>query len=262
MKDNSNIDELLNSYIDGELTGRQKIEVQRLLSHDSQIEKRLQQLQKCRLLVASLPYNEAQPNLAEQVQAELERKSLLTQQSITLTERKGERYLLSRKIFAAAAMFILFAILAVVVYTIVAPQPTSIAAGFVGRLELKTTDLLAVDSAINSALDNHNLADSVSIKRRQGKNIYTLTCSRERASSLLAELNNIWQKFDSAALSVETKSSEQPVIVNNITAKEIIDLLTPPMPRLTGNEKTAEKPVFSPVDTPNVRLTIILTAPE
>ena len=54
MKNDIDIDELLNSYIDGELTERQKTEVQRLISHDPEIAKRLAQLKKCRLLVASL----------------------------------------------------------------------------------------------------------------------------------------------------------------------------------------------------------------
>ena len=37
MKENPNIEELLNGFIDGELTSREHTEVQRLIQHDRQV---------------------------------------------------------------------------------------------------------------------------------------------------------------------------------------------------------------------------------
>ena len=54
-QENQNTEELLNSYIDGELTEREKTEVQRLISHDAQVAQRLRELQKSKMLVSSLP---------------------------------------------------------------------------------------------------------------------------------------------------------------------------------------------------------------
>ena len=49
MSKSQNIDELLNGFIDGELTARQQTEVQRLITHNPEVEQRLRQLQKCTL---------------------------------------------------------------------------------------------------------------------------------------------------------------------------------------------------------------------
>ena len=46
MKEIPNLDELLNSFIDGELAPRQHTEVQRLMAHDQKIAQRLEQLQQ------------------------------------------------------------------------------------------------------------------------------------------------------------------------------------------------------------------------
>ena len=59
MNDNINIDELLNSYIDDELPQRHQTEVKRLIRHDPQIAQRLEELEKCKILLNSLPCEQA-----------------------------------------------------------------------------------------------------------------------------------------------------------------------------------------------------------
>jgi len=49
------IDELLNSYIDGELTVDQQAEVEELRARDEGIAQRLSQFQKCQTLIGALP---------------------------------------------------------------------------------------------------------------------------------------------------------------------------------------------------------------
>ncbi len=186
MKEIPNMDELLNSFVDGELPARQQTEVQRLVDHDKKIAQRLQQLQKCKMLLSSLPVTEAPPQILENVKASLPRKPLLDESAPRRTERAGTRHLLGRKVFAAAAMLGLVGILTAVVYTIVAPEtvtqglrfgrtverrelptavdvvkpaPAIVAAPFSGRLELRTSYLPAVVAFINRAIEDNVPSD-------------------------------------------------------------------------------------------------------
>jgi hypothetical protein len=130
-----NIDELLNSFIDGELDQRHQTEVQRLIKHDERIAERLLTLQKCKRLVSSLPYTEAPQELLGDIKASLkERKLLPVRRSFSedgvqpargeqrRREREGARHLLVRRLTAVAAMIALVGVLAAVIYSIVAPQ--------------------------------------------------------------------------------------------------------------------------------------------
>ena len=77
MKEKPDIDELLNSFIDGELTERHRVEVQRLIKHDPQIAHRMQELQKCKMLVSSLPRADAPVEILARVKASLKARALL-----------------------------------------------------------------------------------------------------------------------------------------------------------------------------------------
>ncbi|MFZ0034752.1 MAG: hypothetical protein WAK60_07180 [Sedimentisphaerales bacterium] len=124
----TNIDELLNSFIDGELDQRHQTEVQRLIKHDEQIAGRLQKLQNCKRLVSSLPYAEAPDGMLEDIKASLEEKKLLVQPAPArprFDKRQGQRHLLVRRLVAAAAMIGLVAVLAAVIYSIVVPEATT-----------------------------------------------------------------------------------------------------------------------------------------
>jgi len=257
MKENPNIDELLNSFIDGELPARQQIKVQRLIAHDAQIAERLRGLQKCKMLVSSLPRAEAPAEMAGQIKAAIETTILPEQQPIVFDRRQGARHLLVRKVVAAAAMIGLVAVLGTVIYTIVGPerapdksivspgrprpvakvqvQPKpsllttaekskTTAAEFNGRLELKTSALTMVDTFISRAIEDNGLLEKVTTKRQGDKSIYALSCSRQGLGSLLAELNNVWAGLDSATLFVETNQFARQVVVEGINAGQIAEI--------------------------------------
>jgi hypothetical protein len=246
MKEIPNMDELLNSFIDGELPARQQTEVQRLVHHDEKIAQRLQQLQKCKMLLSSLPVTEAPPQILENVKASLARKPLLVEQPLAFDERAGTRHLLGRKVFAAAAMLGLVGILTAVVYTIVAPEtvtqrpvaverrepaptvdvvkpaPTIVAAPFSGRLELKTSYLPAVVSFINRAIEDNVPSDEwIASDQSNVKEPHALICSSESFNLLLAELGNIWDKLDSANFFVDTEVFGEQVVVDAVTVEQI-----------------------------------------
>ena len=262
-EENPNIDELLNGFIDGELTARQQTEVQRLIAHDAQIAERLRELQQCKMLVGSLPFAEAPAEMAEQIKSSLERRTLLGQQVQGLDEREGARHLLVRKVVAAAAMIGLIAVLGGVIYTIVAPegvtdkpvaiegweQPAGkveadkvapaievgaekaiaqaglVAGGFNGRLELQTSALTAVDAFINRAIEDNGFLGKVGPKTDGDKSVYALSCSRQGLSLLLADLESVWARFDSATLFVETEQFGEQVVVDAVAAEQIVEII-------------------------------------
>ena len=124
MKEDPNIDELLNSFLDGELPQRQHTEVQRMLAHDEHIAERLRRLEKCRILVSSLPSAEAPAGLLDGIKTSLERRSLSARQPVSFKRSEGARHLLARRLAAVAAMVGLLAVLGAVIISILAPPET------------------------------------------------------------------------------------------------------------------------------------------
>ena len=262
-----NIDELLNSFIDGELDQRHQTEVQRLIKHDERIAERLRELQKCKRLVSSLPYAEAPDEMLGDIKAALEERNLLVQpvrRGQRLDEREGARHLLVRRLTAAAAMIGLVVVLAAVIYSIVAPEgatekpmtvddllrtsgkyvakkpePTITATAekpigrtslagteFSGTLELKTSSHSEVIAFINRAIE-HNIPSDERAAAGPGelRESHALSCSRQSLRLLLADLSNIWDRFDSAALFVETDRPEGQIVVDAVAAEQIIEIV-------------------------------------
>jgi hypothetical protein len=257
------IDELLNSFIDGELTKRQQIKVQRLIAHDPKIVQRLRELENIRALISSMPTAEAPADMPERVKAALQSRVILTEpayQSERFDRYKGAQHLLFRKLLTAAAMVGLMAILGTVVYTIISPEkggPT----GFTGTLEVTTSALSEVDEFIADSVANNNLLQCSGPRTRQGKRVYVLTGSRVGMNLLLNDLDNVWTKFDSAMLVVDTKTVGQKV-VNASSAQDVTDLITPVKPRITSKEEPSEKRPIQTQDSEKLRLTIVITGSE
>jgi len=244
MKVDPKIDELLSSFIDGELTPRQQTEVRRLIAHDPQINRRLRQLQKCKMLVGSLPVAKAPARMLEDIKAALEKRTSLSEPLSPLEEQMGQRHLFIRKVLAAAAIVGLVAILASVIYTILAPQhtpqhpiiathtppaiiepvkstPTTMAAQFNARLELQTSTFIEVDASINRAIADNDFLDCTSLTRQSDSSEYILTCSPKGLNLLLADLESVWGRLDLATLLVQTREFGHPVAVNAVTPQQI-----------------------------------------
>jgi len=226
------IDELLNGYIDGELTAGQKAEVEGLIGQDVKIADRLRQFQKCRILVGSMPVAEAPASVLDGVKASLSDMTLSSEKQPAYQQQAGKKYVLIRKVLAAAAMIALAAVLSAVIHRFVPPQsipetlPTRMvaASGFSGRLELKTSALNAVDAFIKSAIDDNGLSATVNAESRQSRRIYTLSCSWERLNSLLTDLDSIWSKLHSATLFVNTEVFGVQTVIDAVKTKQIAEI--------------------------------------
>jgi len=265
MKQDANIDELLNSFLDGEATERERTEVERLIAHDPEIAKRMGELEKCRMLVSSLPYAEAPAKIVEEVKASVGNMPVRTLEAEAFERREGARHLLIRQVVSVAAMVALVAVLGVVIYTILGPEsfserpmtaddlklpakkievepegaaqrlvakaekPTEgierFLKGFSGRLELKTRTLIAADASVNRAIEDSGLERYVVSRRDGGQRVYTVVGSREAVNLLLSDLANIWERFDSTRLLVETGQADEGVVVDNVKTEQIAEII-------------------------------------
>ena len=115
------IEELLNGYIDDELSQREQVEVQRLVSRDERVARRLRELERCRLLVSSLPPAEPPAQVVAGI------KKLLHGRLAGIADgqddaRLGARHLFVRQVLAASVIIGLAGLLLAVVYQIVGPE--------------------------------------------------------------------------------------------------------------------------------------------
>ena len=268
MSENFNIDELLSGYIDGELSVRHQTEVKRLIAHDGDVAEQLRQLQRSKELLGELPVAEAPAELLEEVKAKLERRTLLGAEPDGFDRIKGTRHLLIRKSMSLAAMIVLLAMLGFVIYNIMATPPAAVTqqpvaiedlaqpglriaetsapkviavekvivepaaiASFAATLQLNTTNYAAVDAFVKRAIiDNDLLKYSVS-PHRADDGSYTLSCSTGGAALLLTDLRQIWPKLDSATLIVEGTEADTPVVVRDVTAGQLSQIINQPSPQ-------------------------------
>jgi hypothetical protein len=232
MKKEPNIDELLNSYIDEELTPRQQTEVKRLVANDPQIAHKLQQLQKCKILVSSLPVTKAPSRVLDNIKTSIEMPDTSDSHARTLERQTNTRLLLVRKVLAAAAVLAIAAVLAVVFRTI---SPTTdredygvervvSRAEFRGTLELKTSEFAAVDSVLNRAFENNSLSDSLISQRNTNRCVYSLSCTKESLDNLLDDLSSSWNKLDSTRLFVSTGIFGEPIEIDAINPDQVTEM--------------------------------------
>lgn len=268
--ENPNIEELLNSYIDGELTERENTEVQRLISHDAQVAQRLRELQTSKILVSSLPRAEAPDRILDGVKASLETEVLSSERAWNEEPsggRVGVRHLRIRKFLAAAAMVGLVAILGSVVYTIVERESPNIppvpSVAFDGRLELKTDAFSTVNTFIVRAIEDKGLSNSISIESQSGKRVYSLTCSQEELNLLLANLTDAWESCNSTTLFVNMPGEQEFDDVSTDRVIKIVDdLVTPVKPTITKHKKEIEEPTTRVKDAKKVRMSIVVAGSE
>jgi hypothetical protein len=232
MKEEMKLDELLNSYVDGELSVRQRTEVNRMVSNDPKIAARLRQIQKCRTLVSALPVAQAPSFIMENVRASLKAKTEMSEEAhVSSSKRAGNtRIILLRRVLAAAAMISLAAILMIVINMLTpsqigdSPNTAKRAVAdmrFSGKLELKAGDLRGVDSIISRAIEESGLSDYATSIKEANRRVYTVNCSKAGLIQFLSELNDNWDKLSSASLSVDTGVFAKSVEIKGVTPSQI-----------------------------------------
>lgn len=253
MKANPSIDELLCSFVDGELSVRQQTEVQRMAARDPEVSRRLRQLQNCKTLVSALPRAEAPAEMLERIRLSVERKTLLDEQPATGASVAGVVHLMARRFLAAAAMIALLGVLGYVVYQIVAPvggpgfqppvagtrkllqteaarpgvAPAVVAdSGLSGRLEIRTATVAQADAVLKRAVEQNGLSALVTSDDAVGVRTYKLVSSRQGVSRLIASLQGVWQSFSGVTLQIEGPGQyASPVTVKGITPEQAANIV-------------------------------------
>ena len=96
---------------------------------------------------------------------------------------------------------------------------------FRGKLELKTEMFNGVDAFVKRSLvDSGIMLIELPVSETQ-KGFYNVRCSRTTLSLFVADLASIWDKFDSATLYVETGQPVTDVVVENIAAHQVDDII-------------------------------------
>jgi anti-sigma factor RsiW len=253
----SKIEELLNSYLDGELSQREQVEVQRLVNKDERVARRLRELERCRLLVSSLPPAEPPAQVVAGIKKLLHGRLAGVAGGIDHAQ-EGARHLFVRQVLAASVIIGLAGLLMAVVYQIVGPEKMTtrtvavqtapaapgpgqsqgiapqavpsgtektIAAGDAAgvgiySLQLETTDFVAVDAFINKLLIESPWLRFDTTREKPGRSVYRVICSRKGLETLVSDLAPAWTKFDSTTLIVHTGVG-QYVTVESIQPEQI-----------------------------------------
>ena len=253
---NPKIEELLNSYIDDELSADERSEVQRLVRENHTIAQRLRQLERCRVLVSSLPPAEPPAEVVAGIKQLLRNHSAGASKSKHIETRRGARHLFVRQVLAASIIIGLVGIFGAVVYKIVGPEETAspivavqpaptakpevmpvetkkaVAVTAVENtmgiglysLQLQTADFTAVDAYVNKLLEESPWLRYEATKDQPGKSAYRILCSRGGLEAMMSDLATVWSKFDSTTLIVRTDNVGQDVTVASVKPEQIADI--------------------------------------
>ena len=253
---NPKIEELLNSYIDDELSADERSQVQRLIRENHTIAQRLRQLERCKALVSSLPPAEPPAEVVAGIKELLRNHSAGTNEPRHIESRRGARHLFVRHVLAASIIIGLVGIMGAVVYRIVGPEETAtpivvfnpaptvkpavmpvetkkaVAVAAVEdttgiglySLQLQTADFTAVDAYVNKLLEESPWLRYEATKDQPGKSAYRILCSRGGLEAMMSDLATVWSKFDSTTLIVRTDDVGQYVTVASVKPEQVADI--------------------------------------
>jgi len=264
MKDMELVEELLNSYIDGELDERKSNEVKRLIDNDPKARRLFNSLNRYKKLMGSMLPAAAPEGFSESVSRRLERQALLADTGV-YHHKAGLRHLILRRFVTAAAVIVLMAVLSIIVFDIFVPKssrdklvssalgrkqkpqvlyekpfpdaktaqdeavpvplPKTATVPMVAKLTLFTDSPVETDWLIGKALMNTGLFDKTTAVDRKTDSVrYVLNCSRDSLVNLAQELSFIWPKCTDTTLEIGTEQTGKYITVKNITAQQTLEI--------------------------------------
>lgn len=234
--DAQQINELLNAYIDGELSERKATELKRLIDHNPELNERLTELQSCKKLAASLPKEQAPDNLADNVITAMERRMILDELSTPQVQTVGVRHLFMKRLAGVAAILLLVAVLGVIIFQVVSPPDTAITpvpvaldnktSDFKIKVSLTADNITSAKHAIDGILRASDGIDSFASDNLAGIN-YKFTCKQKDAAAFFSKLTDSWSSFDLQHISMQEKNTTQWVHITNAEMmSQVINLIT------------------------------------
>ncbi len=260
MKDQSNIDELLNEFIDDQLTQRQRTEVQRLVGNDPEVAGKLKQLQKCKKLINDLPIEQPPEDLLDDIKSTLERKFLLNNHASDMDHPMGDRHLMIRRFATLAAMLLLVGALSYVLIQILMPdmqddrsKVDEWTVGFsppkeqeisvkeiqsetqsdkyqkmdiiTASLTLKTLYPEAIVKFVNRAICENGL--DFSQPNNDAKVLsYHIKGSRKKMLAFLVDMQMVWQGVGNADMYIDSDNLTKQIKIASVDISQISDILS------------------------------------
>lgn len=255
------IEELLSNYIDDELTERERNEVKRLIGHDADVRRKFEQLRKIKVLLNLAPVSLPPDNILENVKNQIERQVLLGDYSLHKRPDAGRKHLILRRALTAAAVLVLVAALAWVIMDILIPRsepaapvamnrkvetkrevlyekpvfadtPVKRTLPFYAKLELTTTKLQTVDAFISKMILSSDMFDMItSVDRRADTTSYSINCSRQDVTALLAQIAPAWAQCQNVQLSIAGETVDSLVTIDNVSIDQTIDVFSIAQPQ-------------------------------
>ncbi len=265
MKDLDKTEELLNSYIDGELDDRRVTEAKRLMDHDSAIRDSYESFVKCRRLVELLPCDKAPANTFEEITHHLERE-VLWNSSPGGSCKAGRKHLFFRRFAAVTAVLFLVVGLFAIIFDIfvpesarkqlvanfgterksqilyerpfadaepavvedipLVPRETAVVVPLSAKLIFSTDAAIQVDMYLGKAMMNRRLLDkTTSVVRTSDGIFYELVCDKSEIISLVSDLAILWQKCRDVQMGIETEVFDDYVMIDRISAADALGIL-------------------------------------
>jgi hypothetical protein len=204
--------------------------------------------------------------MADDVQAALERRFILGQGSHQANESAGKRHLFVQRSLAAAVLVGFFGIFGWIILNIIMPAPaleTNIATvnpppkpaiepdvipestevatttipstyqpnnetePFDGTLLLATNQPVEVNNFLKKTIYSNGLIDYTIPKQYDSNRSYHITCSADAVINLLADMQLLWEKCESAKLTVFGSSGHDSIGIDNISNAQLAMLIKP-----------------------------------
>jgi hypothetical protein len=251
MSERANIDELLNGFVDGEISDRQATEVKRLMLHDPAIAARVERIRRQRQLLGALPVDSAPADMAGTVRSMLERRTLLEAASAGKHHVLGSMHLFGRKLAAVAAMLALLGGLGYLVYTVIGPERSAgkadivtiarkpapdraapagdktVAAATSIELVLRTDSPTGLNSVVQKAINSCGLLDSATVDRQPLSTAYSLACDKENMTRVLGEISSVWDKVKEKSMTIASPG-EEAVTIRSVTIAQVAAVIASP----------------------------------
>jgi hypothetical protein len=258
-KSKHNIEELLNEYVDGELSERKYTELKRMMEHDPELLERFNQLKKQKQILNAMPVEAAPAGLLDEVVGSMERKLILNEYSAVSVESEGIKNLIFRRLMTAAVAMVLFGGLGGLIYKIIAPpkmesskelavivEDTDIELSmgfdpvkkdladaivdnpvFRASLHLKTEHAIAMNSFIKKSIFNHDMNGFVNPPENEGtSSTVRITCGIDRIVELVNDLQSEWDKCKEADLSIYDHALAREIVIERISSKQLVDVFS------------------------------------
>lgn len=115
------IEELINGYLDGELSERHKTELKRLMSHDTELADRVRWLVRQRKALQAIPREKAPKHMLDDIRSRIERNAILRECPQMGGVSKGTKHLVLMRLSSVAAVLLLFVGLSFVIWKVLSP---------------------------------------------------------------------------------------------------------------------------------------------